>query len=95
MKHVKLFEQFIDEKVESLDEAKMSKTVELLADILSNFEDAFTEEEFVEMGVEDFKISAKTMKAIFNGYWDLEASDRQHNNAEDWAKWLKKNYNVK
>jgi hypothetical protein len=83
---IKLFEEFIDE-------AKLSK-VEILIDVLANLEDAFTEEEFIEMGVKDLKMPAKTMSEIFNAYWNLDPKFRLKWNTENWADWLKKNYGI-
>jgi tRNA(Leu) C34 or U34 (ribose-2'-O)-methylase TrmL len=88
MKHVKLFESFVNE-------AKMSKVVDLLTDVLANLEDAFTEEEFIEFGVEDLDLPAETMKDMFNAYWDLDARLRLKWTINDWAKWLDKNYSIK
>jgi hypothetical protein len=87
MKHIKLFEDFANE-------AKVSKTVDILIDVLANLEDAFTEDEFVEFGVEDLNLPAETMKNMFNSYWDLNPRLRLRWTIGDWAKWLDKNYNI-
>lgn len=87
MKHVKLFEAFVNE-------AKLSK-VELLIDVLANLEDAFTEEEFVEFGVEDLDLPAETMKNMFNAYWELDPRLRLRWSTEDWTKWIKQEYSIK
>ncbi len=85
MKHVKLFEDFLNEK----------KAVDLdqLIDVLANLEDAFTEEEFIEFG-EDVNVDPKSMRKIFNDYWNLKPVERLKYSTEDWAEWLRKNYKI-
>jgi len=88
MKHVRLFEQF-------LNEAKMSKELELLIDVLSNLEDEFTEEEFIEFGISEVELPANVMMDIWDTYWDLDARLRLKWTTKEWADWLKKVHSVK
>ena len=82
-----------DYVVEANESVKVKK-LDTLIDVLSNLEDAFTEEEFVEFGEKDLKISPEVMTNVWNGYWDLGAMDRLHFNIADWKNWLKKNYDI-
>lgn len=77
-----------------VNESIKVKKLDTLIDVLSNLEDAFTEEEFVEFGEKDLKISPEVMTNVWNGYWDLGAMDRLHFNITDWKNWLKKNYDI-
>ena len=79
---------------ESLEVSEGKVDMDTLIDVLSNLEDAFTEEEFIEWGSEDLGISEEIMKNIWEGYWELGAKDRFHYSAKEWTKWLK-NYGVK
>lgn len=74
-----------------VNEAKVD--MNQLVDILANLEDAFTEEEFIEVG-QDINVDADTMAKIFNGYWQIHPVERLHNTASDWKKWLRKNYKL-
>jgi len=87
MKHIKLFEQFTN----SVNEKKVH--LDQLIDVLANLEDAFTEEEFIEFG-EDVNVDPKSMRKIFNDYWNLKPVERLKYSTEDWAEWLRKNYKI-
>ena len=83
MKHIKLFEQF-------LNEAKFDKMEELI-DLLSNE----VTMDMVSNEIEDhlvnyFKLDSKLARKIFNAYWKLDAKDRFHFEADDWKKFLEK-----
>jgi hypothetical protein len=77
---------------ESLNEKK-AIDLDQLIDVLANLEDAFTEEEFIEFG-EDVSVDPKTMRKIFNDYWNLKPVERLKYSTEDWAQWLRKNYKI-
>ena len=76
---------------ESVNEKKVH--LDQLIDILANLEDAFTEEEFIEVG-EDINVDPKIMRKIFNDYWNLKPVERLKYSTEDWAQWLRKNYKI-
>lgn len=76
---------------ESVNEKKVH--LDQLIDILANLEDAFTEEEFIEVG-DDINVDPKIMRKIFNDYWNLKPVERLKYSTEDWAQWLRKNYKI-
>ena len=83
MKHIKLFEDFVNEA----KYPDMSKLIELLSDI-----DAMEmmPAEFEDYLDTEFDIDGKKAMDIFDAYWSLGAKDRFHFTEKDWVKFLNK-----
>jgi len=84
MKHVKLFEAFLNEKKAS---HYMAELVELLSDV-----DAMEmqPDDFVDHLVLNYAVDADTAGDIFDMYWSLGAKDRFHYSDNQWIKFLNK-----
>ena len=84
MKHVKLFEAFLNEKKAS---HYMAELVELLSDV-----DAMEmqPDDFVDHLVQHYTVDADDAADIFDAYWSLGAKDRFHYNDNQWIKFLNK-----
>ena len=83
MKHVKLFEAFVNEGKYPY----MGELIELLSDV-----DAMEmmPDEFVYQCVRYYKLDIDLAADIFDAYWSLGAKDRFHFTEKDWEKFLKK-----
>lgn len=83
MKHVKLFEAFVNEAKYPY----MGELIELLSDV-----DAMEmmPDEFVDQCVIYYKLDSDLAGDIFDAYWSLGAKDRFHNTEKDWEKFLNK-----
>jgi thymidylate synthase len=89
MKHIKLFEDFLNENL--IEESK--KSADALIDMLSNSMESYSDDkEFIDAAIKSgfSKSESKLLKDIFNKYWDLDAKKRNDYTAKDWAEWLKK-----
>jgi hypothetical protein len=89
MKHIKLFEDFLNENL--IEESK--KSADALIDMLSNSMESYSDDkEFIDAAIKGgfSKSESKLLKDIFNKYWDLDAKKRNDYTAKDWAEWLKK-----
>ena len=84
MKHVNLFESFLNER-------KASHYMAELVDLLSNPDSMeMMPEEFVDYLVSNYAVDADTAGDIFDMYWSLGAKDRFHYNDDQWIKFLNK-----
>jgi hypothetical protein len=83
MKHVKLFEAFVNEAKYPY----MGELIELLSDI-----DAMEmmPDEFIDQAVRYYKLDNDLAADIFDAYWSLGAKDRFHFTEKDWEKFLNK-----
>jgi hypothetical protein len=83
MKHVKLFEAFVNEGKYPY----MGELIELLSDV-----DAMdmAPDEFVDQCVRYYKLDNDLAADIFDAYWSLGAKDRFHFTEKDWEKFLNK-----
>jgi hypothetical protein len=79
MKHVKLFEEFLNE----------SNKVNPIIDVLMNSMEHYDETDFMDLG-SDFGLDSDTMLDIYNDYWTVGAKERTNWDIKNWSKWLKK-----
>ena len=84
MKHVKLFEAFVNEGKYPY----MGELIELLAD--DGAMDLMTPDEFIDQAVRNYKLDNDLAADIFDAYWSLGAKDRFHFTEKDWEKFLNK-----
>jgi len=82
MKHIKLFEAFVNEAYDKTDEL-----VDLLSDATAM---NMVKNEIKDLLVDYYKLDAKLARKIFNAYWKLDAKDRFNFEADDWKAFLKK-----
>ena len=83
MKHVKLFEAFVNEGKYPY----MGELIELLSDV-----DAMEmmPDVFIDQAVRNYKLDNDLAADIFDAYWSLGAKDRFHFTEKDWEKFLSK-----
>jgi hypothetical protein len=83
MKHIKLFEAFVNEA----KHPHMQELIELLSDV-----DAMemAPDEFIDQCVTYYKLDSDLAADIFDAYWSLGAKDRFHFTYKDWEKFLNK-----
>ena len=86
MKHIKLFDAFINEKT-------VADPLHQLIDILVNSMEYYDEDTFMDLA-KDFGYDPEMMKEVFNDYWNLDAKDRLQMEDKEWIKWLK-GYGIK
>jgi hypothetical protein len=86
MKHIKQFENFLNEKA--------SPTVIRLIDILVNSMEHYDEDSFMDLA-DEMELDPEVMKEIYNGYWQVHPMDQTDWDTREWTNWLKKEYRVK